>query len=127
MKDTKRPVRRWRLFGLIAVSALLLFALLSTIPMRPEGKYRHDKIACEGTAFWEIRNGEVWLKIPKDGERGLDYETNYIGRYDKHGGLWICVSPDGQEFMLRATLFSIRLSETNGNKSQKFQRLFCSE
>jgi len=107
-------------FGIV-VSVLLVVWLLTIIPMKPDGQFRNDGIACVGTAFWEFKDGMALLKVPKDGKH--DYQVDNIGIYTNQNNQWVCITKGGHTFQLETTLLSIRFIDPS-QKTPKYPRLF---
>ncbi len=110
--------------------ALLVFIIaavvvLSFVQFPPIGRFQVKEIACEGTAYWEFKNGKIIQNVPLGGERGMSYEIQQIGTYVKDGDRWLWVTPSGERFYIKITWHSLEVSNLDGSQARKYPRLIA--
>ena len=94
--------------------AVLVVGLLGAgfiIPLPPEGKFTDKYIGCLGIAYLEFKDGEAFLRVPLGLEPSEGYHTDILGTYANENGQWILKTGSTNEFILKATLLSIHISD----------------
>lgn len=108
----------------IVVGVIVAFVTIILFPRKPEGRYRMDKIASEGIAYYEFKDSKVTLFIPKGRSKNYGMEIKNIGTYSKQGKKWICITADGYKYELLADIFSIKLYDLDNKSVERLPRFY---
>ena len=119
------PVKkRLRLFAFTAL-AILLFLIMAAIlvPTPPHGRFATPDVGSQGDSYFEFATGEV-RHVVFTGEQKREGEEirMHIGSYRGDKGRWLSGNSNGTTSELRATLFSLRIAESDGTVSGPFYR-----
>jgi len=107
----------------MAVSfAALLFWIASLISVEPKGRFHESGVSWLGEAYYEFRDGRVKLVLlhPKPGRGRVEMQLGACKLIDDQ---WTLVSDnDASTMRVRATLFSITISEEDGSFARRHRR-----
>lgn len=109
--------------------AVLAFAAAITLltywfPVSPEGRYYNKGIGSGGNAYFEFKQGNVYLMIPLEIKASDGLQTNYVGSYTKDGSGWLLTTKGGLQLRLKANLWAIRWIGPREDQEEKYPRLF---
>lgn len=122
-KDPKRASKVRLLWPIVTVCFLsLLLWIASFISVEPKGRFHESGVSWLGEAYYEFRDGRVKLVLlqPTVGEERVEMPLGACKFIDEH---WTLVSDEGPSKMrVRATLFSITISEEDGSFARRHRR-----
>jgi hypothetical protein len=119
---------KWKRKG-VAVAVLawpIIFLLAYLLPVSPNGRYYNKGLGSGGEAYFEFRDGKVFLLIPLQIKASDGLKTNFIGTYSKEERGWMLTTTDAVRIQLKANIFSIRWIGPKGGQEEKFPRMFSS-
>lgn len=114
---------RHKVIYCIGAIIVVLCTIIVTLPLNPDGRYRNDNIASEGVAYYEFKNGNVILYIPKGRNKYDGLKTEYIGTYGKQYTKWICITTNGYKYELNFNMLSITLFDLTNMTYERYQRI----
>jgi hypothetical protein len=119
---------KWKRKGVVAaLLALPIIALVAySLPVSPNGRYYNKGMGSGGEAYFEFREGKVYLLIPLQIKASDGLKTNFIGIYAKEERGWMLTTTDAVRIQLKANLFSIRWIGPKDEQEEKFPRMFSS-
>jgi hypothetical protein len=110
----------------VSVLALALLMVLSiSLPLPPYGRFRAEGIGNIGDAYYEFAGGNVNFTMTDGYGSHAIAQTKVMGSYFASNGAWFMKLVTGQSAELHATLWNMKICDTNGAHPAVFRRM-CS-